>query len=258
MKFHLHWAGAALCVVALTVSTVAHAAPVSGQGTWETTLQGRDLDGNLSTFEAYYDTALNITWLADANYAGTTMDWTTANNWAASLNFNGITSWRLPVVGPVNGSSFNYSYGYDGTTDDGFNMGALGTPYAGSTGSEMAHLFYTTLGNTAYCDTSGVCPQVGYSFPDNTGPFSNIQYFNYWSATEYADYQPENYAWDFAFDGGSQQANWKANNFFSVAWAVHPGDVGAVATVPVPAAVWLFGSGLLGLIGFARRKKRAV
>lgn len=30
---------------------------------------------------------------------------------------------------------------------------------------------------------------------------------------------------------------------------------GAPATVPVPAAVWLFGSGLLGLIGVARRKK---
>ena len=29
----------------------------------------------------------------------------------------------------------------------------------------------------------------------------------------------------------------------------------AVATVPVPAAVWLFGSGLLGLVGVARRKK---
>jgi hypothetical protein len=27
--------------------------------------------------------------------------------------------------------------------------------------------------------------------------------------------------------------------------------------VPVPAAVWLFGSGLLGLVGIARRKKRA-
>lgn len=27
--------------------------------------------------------------------------------------------------------------------------------------------------------------------------------------------------------------------------------------VPVPAAVWLFGSGLLGLVGFARRKKTA-
>lgn len=31
--------------------------------------------------------------------------------------------------------------------------------------------------------------------------------------------------------------------------------VPAVASVPVPAAAWLFGSGLLGLIGIARRKK---
>jgi hypothetical protein len=32
---------------------------------------------------------------------------------------------------------------------------------------------------------------------------------------------------------------------------------GTVSAVPVPAAVWLFGSGLLGLIGVARRKKTA-
>jgi hypothetical protein len=31
----------------------------------------------------------------------------------------------------------------------------------------------------------------------------------------------------------------------------------AVSTIPVPAAVWLFGSGLLGLAGFARAKQRA-
>ena len=30
-----------------------------------------------------------------------------------------------------------------------------------------------------------------------------------------------------------------------------------VSAVPVPAAVWLFGSGLLGLVGVARRKKAA-
>jgi len=29
---------------------------------------------------------------------------------------------------------------------------------------------------------------------------------------------------------------------------------GNISTVPVPAAVWLFGSGLVGLVGFARRK----
>jgi hypothetical protein len=31
----------------------------------------------------------------------------------------------------------------------------------------------------------------------------------------------------------------------------------AVSAVPVPAAVWLFGSGLLGLVGISRRKKSA-
>lgn len=40
-----------------------------------------------------------------------------------------------------------------------------------------------------------------------------------------------------------------------------PKDMGGsylvkVSAVPVPAAVWLFGSGLLGLVGIARRKKR--
>ena len=32
---------------------------------------------------------------------------------------------------------------------------------------------------------------------------------------------------------------------------------GQVQVVPIPAAVWLFGSGLLGLVGIARRKKAA-
>ena len=32
-------------------------------------------------------------------------------------------------------------------------------------------------------------------------------------------------------------------------------DVSPVMTTPVPAAVWLFGSGLVGLIGIAKRKK---
>ncbi len=39
--------------------------------------------------------------------------------------------------------------------------------------------------------------------------------------------------------------------------ATMTGTPDPVAAVPVPAAVWLFGSGLLGLVGIARRKKKA-
>jgi hypothetical protein len=44
------------------------------------------------------------------------------------------------------------------------------------------------------------------------------------------------------------------SNFGGVQYALHlEGTIGAA--VPVPAAVWLFGSGLLGLVGIARRRR---
>ena len=47
------------------------------------------------------------------------------------------------------------------------------------------------------------------------------------------------------------------SGFGGVLYAVHlEGNISA-AVVPVPAAVWLFGSGLLGLVGVARRKRAA-
>jgi hypothetical protein len=51
-------------------------------------------------------------------------------------------------------------------------------------------------------------------------------------------------------DGGQGSSNKSNVNFYG--WAVQSGDVSAV---PVPAAVWLFGSGLLGLIGVAKHKR---
>ena len=46
--------------------------------------------------------------------------------------------------------------------------------------------------------------------------------------------------------------------FQGVAYQLHlTGTVGPGSAVPVPAAVWLFGSGLLGLVGVARRRKAA-
>ena len=78
--------------------------------------------------------------------------------------------------------------------------------------------------------------------------FSNIQDDAYWSATEYA--LAESNAWIFGMNGMQHPFNDK--DVLRFAWAVHSGDVSAI---PVPAAVWLFGSGLIGLVGLARRKK---
>lgn len=201
---------------------------------------------------AYYDTEADLTWLADANANGG-MNWADANAWAAALDVAGVTGWRLPDTNPVNGTAYDYTSAYDGTTDIGFNISAPGTTYAGSTDSEMANMFYNVLGNTAFYDTSGFatgCTAPNYCLT-NTGPFSNLQSWGYWSATEYAPIT--SYAWHFGMiDGGQLKVDNSKNSY---AWAVHSGDVSEV--VPVPAAVWLFGSGLIGLIGVARRKSHA-
>lgn len=208
---------------------------------------------------AYYDTATNLTWLANADYGyGSTYDsadgltdgrmtWANANAWAASLTIDGVKNWRLPETNPVNGTSYNYASTYDGSTDVGYNISAPGTVSAGSTASEMAHMYYDTLGNLAYYDTSG-SPQTGYG-PINTGPFSNIQPDAYWSATVYSGYTTS--AWLFSFASGGQGGNQETGSWS--AWAVHSGDVSAV---PVPAAFSLFGSGLLGLVSVGTRRRR--
>ena len=209
---------------------------------------------------AYYDDVADLTWLADALSAQTSgydndgaMTWADANAWAAGLDVAGVTGWRLPDTNPIDGTTADdATLSFIGTEDSGTNVSAPGTLYAGSQENELAYLFYNTLGNLSYCDsvlstTSSCIAQSGNGLT-NTGPFSNLQSNYYWSATEYAPVTGN--AWLFGMISGDSNNINKAQSFF--AWAVHSGDVSAV---PVPAAAWLFGSGLLGLVGMARRKK---
>ncbi len=228
-------------VLAAGLSAPAHAA-----------LQGRDLNGSVGSFEAYYDTDLNITWLADANYAKTSgydadglMTWSQANTWAAQLSFYNpltnetIDNWRLPTTTDTGAADCNFAYS---GTDCGYNVDPAS--------SEMAHLFFTELGNISAYNTSGafVGGSSGVNWGlVNKGPFTNFQSGYYWSGTEYAP-SPSG-AWLFGTGDGFQFLDGKSDSLYAL--AVRPGDVAAVPEAQTY-ALMLAG---LGLIGWRARRR---
>lgn len=229
--------GAVTVTVFMTAPAYAQAQSVPGQGTWESTLQARDV-GNTGTTNAFYDTVLNITWLRNANVNGS-MDWNTATAWASNLTFGSTGGWRLPTVDP----NVNYGWSMNGSTSMGYNVAP--------SSSEMAHLFASTLGNIGIYDSSGL-DQSGGGLT-NTGGFQDLQAGGYWSDTPYAP-NPVG-AFGFYTNSYFQTSFLKGNQLYAM--AVHPGDVGAVvASVPEPEtyAMLLAGLGLIGVIG--RRRSR--
>ena len=207
-----------------------------------------------------YDSDQNITWLQDANYAATSgyaaqhaggsgassfdispdglMGWDAATAWADQLVYEGFSDWRLPSAGLIANPNPQSEdpLSFDGSTNRGYN----------NTRSEIGHLFLD-LGNVPICSTAGSCDQSDHGFI-HTGPFLNVQNYIYWESEQSG---PAG-AWVFLPEIGFQIAT--SASIDAYAWAVRDGDV---AAVPVPAAGWLFGSGMIGLIGAARRRKCA-
>ena len=71
----------------------------------------------------------------------------------------------------MNGTDYIYDHGYDGSSDVGYNVSAPGTVYEGSTGSEMAYMFYNNLGNLAYYYELN-----GNDRPDGTWGLQNVSF----------------------------------------------------------------------------------
>lgn len=189
-----------------------------------------------------YDADLNITWIANANLAATNtfgitgidsigrMSWSTAQNWIGAMNaanYLGYHDWRLPFTPQVDTNCSTF-------------FGATGVG-GHCTGSEMGHLFYNELGGAAG-------HSITITHNANYNLFSNFQYRSYWSGTVRNGSGP----YRFDFSDGSQ---WNDNPTYSLnILAVRDGQV---ATVPVPAAAWLLGSGLVGLVSVASTRRAA-
>ncbi len=231
-------------------------------------------------YQAYYDDVLDITWLADANLAvsqtfgvstvglgainpGGSMQFVTTNNWITAMNLDGGTGylgfndWRLPKVSPVTGGSFDIAFSANGSTDRGY----AATTSNGSNGgwrddngipvSELGYMYYVNLANLGFCDPDvPYCTAQSGSGLSNTGPFNGIKGSSYWTGSALSASE----VWNFSFYQGRQD-KFSTGGGSHFVWVVHSGDVAASA-VPVPAAAWLFGSGLLGLCSVAMRELR--
>lgn len=180
----------------------------------------------------------NITWLQNWNTAAgssyddgssTTdgrMSWSSAVAWADNLVHGGYSDWRLPTMEDTGAAGCNFSFA--GGTDCGSNVQTMsgGTVY-----SEMAHLFYETLGNKAYCppgdDLCAGAPQDGWGLK-NTGPFNNMLSDGYWFGLQYAP--QSSHAWFFLTGSGRQGIAGTSGGLYAV--AVRHGNV--AAAVPEP------------------------
>jgi len=172
------------------------------------------------------------------------MNWGAANAWAASLtDFGG--GWALPSVLDIGNDGCDLAYS---GTDCGWNV--YDSEAGRAAGSPLAHMYYDTLGNKGFFDASGKFLSSGWGLA-NTGPFSNMQSWFYWSGTAYAP-SPAGGAWGFGTDGGFQGSGHHGIDF-DFAVAVRPGDVFA-ASVPEPEGLALLGLSF-GALAMVRRRR---
>lgn len=240
-----------------------------------------------------YDDVFDITWLQDMNYARLSgyaeankteietsvwgditkstdideygnMGWDAAKQWVDQLTITHSTygtfdDWRLPSA-KLDSEQYTEESGYDGSGPSGYNIVA----------SEIGHMVHTYLGNKSGYLPNGEFQRTddGFLFSTYRGPNGDIEFYNngylgvgfegrpivYHLWLNEGEEVVSNYATAWYFGGFAGYQGTEKKRELMKAWAVRDGDVANVSDVPVPAAAWLFGSALAGLVAFRKKK----
>lgn len=125
---------------------------------------------------------------------------------------------------------------------------------------------YTWFGNTGQEYTTSPITgstETGLDFSGFNWPWNGIEDIPFGTGAWGVGYTDgiANFVWDgvyghgYTLDYRTTVEDGSPTGFGGVQFEYHFEGIVNVSAVPIPSAVWLFGSGLIGLIGVARRKK---
>jgi len=252
---------AAAIAMALTAG-VASAAPIADDGiffsAWDSVNQTSivvNLNLGVDAFRANPTAAYSLSgdglaglqsWLSTANIGA--VQWTvmgvnddgTGPDIPPSLNYGGVTtSPNIETTYPDWGSFGGLDAAVTGVPTFLDTVNRIAN--VAGTGLEAAN-FYATTGAGAYTFSG----QYTLGFESRSSVGSTVGFYNFFA-------NPDN----SFFEGGYSDLGGEWTLAFAGNQAALTYSAGA-PVVPLPAAVWLLGSGLLGLVGIARRKAAAV
>jgi hypothetical protein len=208
-----------------------------------------------------YDDVMNITWMADSNYAITSgffesegiavyngqVGWYDAMLWVNTLEYGGYGDWRLP-------SPLNRDGSYPADTDFGCNIYHMACDT-----SELGYMFYRNLG-VPYSEKSGPVSILAARNIANLALFKNLQPKIYWANLRDPAYLGVAFAYDFGWGRDILEPTEDSlSNYqygWGIPWAVRDGDVIDLSPVPEPQTAALMLAGV-GLTGWAARRRRA-
>lgn len=198
-------------------------------------------------------------------YGATTVN--TGSYFAMDTNADGFTNNERVVInapgtdGGITLTGAQTGHGIDGPTEgsvdgDGNPIGTPLTPGQIDGGWDFfgAHGWHTTSAAPAIASDDGAgnvtLSMTGWTVHWNGGNIDMGLGANAIMTCAVDCSSGDTYVLDYA-------ATVPTGSFANVNYQLHLEGTISTAVIPVPAAVWLFGSGLLGLVGIARRRKAA-